>query len=125
MQPLSKEQFKRKYLQGHQELMIADKLRGGSLIKSSPGDKNIKSKKKIPGKDIIEKKAFENRADEFKHYLMDAVSVKGADILDMDLKDILNLVVKTLPTKTENKTEHTFTFADMVVKAKKVDTIDV
>lgn len=105
--------------------MIADKLRGGSLIKSSPGDKNISRKKKIPGKDIIEKKAFENRADEFKHYLMDAVSVKGADILDMDLKDILNLVVKTLPTKTENKTEHTFTFADMVVKAKKVDTIDV
>ena len=125
MQPLSKEQFKRKYLQGHKQLAIEAQLNGGSLIKHSPGDRNISKQKKIPGKNVIEQVEYEKRADEFKHYLMDAVAVKGSDILDMDLKDILNLVVKTLPTKTENKTEHTFTFADMVVKAQKVDTIDV
>lgn len=128
MQPFTKEQFKRKYLQGHTELQISECLsKNGSLIKHSPGDKNIRKNKKIPGKAIIEKIEYDKRADLFKHYLMDAVEVKGAEILDMDIKDLLTLVVKTIPTKVENKHTAEFTFADMVMKAnklEKVETID-
>jgi len=123
MQGMSKEQFHRKWADTHTELSALDRLEGGrqSLIKDSPGDKNIYTKGKIPGKNVIEKKAFEERAENFKHYVMDAVCVRSKDILDkeqMPIDKLLNTVVKTLPQRQELKVEGEFTFANMIEIAK-------
>jgi len=120
---MSKEQFARKYIDTHKGIHCGSDLmngayKNGSLIKMSPGDKNI-YKERVKGQSLCEPKCSEERAEAFKHYLMDANAVRSDEILDpekMPIKDLLSLIVRTLPQKTESKEMH-FTFADMVKQA--------
>lgn len=131
MDGMTKEQFKRKYEDTHTEIKCMSDLEAGransSLIKKSPGDKNIKTRGKIPGKKLIERRAIEQRSDDFKHYILDAVSVRKQEILDkkdVPMVQLLQIVSRNLPQKIESKNEHTFTFADMVKRAS-AEIIDV
>jgi hypothetical protein len=100
---------------------IGDRLaNSGSLIKKEPGDKNIVRGRKIPGKHLIEQVAMEKRAADYKHYLLDAVTVRKQEILnkeDVPMVQLLQIVSRNLPQQVESKNEHVFTFADMVKKA--------
>ena len=135
MEGMSKEQFRRKYFDTHRGIhSVGDLANGGfgksSLVKKSPGDKNIRRRGKIPGKNLIENKCMKDRAEVFKHYLMDATDVRSQEILDPDklpIDKLLSLVIKTLPQKVEGEVEHAFTFADMAKKAamERAETIDV
>jgi len=128
MHRMNKEEFNRKYMDTHTELSALDRLeqgRKGSVVKHSPGDKNIYSRGKIPGKNVIENKCFEKRAEDTKHYLLDALEVRSLDILDkeqMPIDKLVNSVIKTLPQKQEVKLEGEFTFASMLEIAKKQQT---
>ncbi len=133
MEYMNKEQFKRKYLDTHKGIHCVSDLNNGtfnkgSLIKNSPGDKNITQRGKIKGKNIIEHKAMEKRSEDKKHYIMDAVSVRGMEILDkeaMPFPKLLDSMIKILPQKVEAQVAH-FTYADMVKQAHmNKETIDV
>ena len=124
MEGMSKEQFMRKYIDTHKGIHCFSDLKNrsfknSSLIKDSPGDKNIGERGKIPGKNIIESKCMEDRAEDKQHYIMDAVEVRGAEILDkeaMPFDKLLNSMIKIMPQKIEQKTVN-FTFADMIKQA--------
>jgi hypothetical protein len=129
-----RKEFKKKYSNDtHLGIHCASELAGsnGSLIKSSPGDRNV-TPFRIPGKELIEDKCSEERADGFKNYLLDAVEIRKNEILDkkdVPMVALLQIVSRNIPQKTESKNEHTFTFADMVKRAtielSKVDTVEV
>ena len=124
MEGMTEEQWIRKYVGTHKGIHCLSDLaagagRNGSLIKMSPGDKNIMANHNIHGKNLIEKKCMEDRAEDFKHFLLDTNDVRANSALDQNLlpyKDLLALIVKTLPQKVEQKTVN-FTFADMVQQA--------
>ena len=133
---MSREEFARKYFGTHTELSALTRLEEGqkhrSLIGSHPEDKNIPYRGKIPGKNLIEKKCFKDREDNFKNYLLDAVAVRNKEILnkeEMPFKDLLNFATKVLSNKVEGEVNHNFTYADMVMRAsknlEKVHTVDV
>jgi hypothetical protein len=123
------EEFKSLYMDTHMELQVLEKLNDtGTLIKDSPGDKNITRRYKIPGKALIESIEMEKRADGLSHCLMDAIGARVGDLMDIPMEKLVALGIKTLPQKVDSKMEHTFTFADMVKKAslevENYDTID-
>jgi len=131
MRQLSKEQFKRKWVDTHTELSALDLLeqgRKGSLLVKHNEDKSIKMRGKIPGKNIIEKKSIENQEKNLKEFILDASMVRSSEILDMDYAKLLSIAVKLVPTQVENRGTVNFTFGDMVRKAnislEKVDTIE-
>jgi len=133
----ARKEFKKKY---HKDTLlgrsVASKISGkeisnnGSLIKSSPGDRNI-TPLWIPGKGLIESKAKEKRDEDYQHYLHDALEVRKLEILDkkdVPMVSLLQMISRNIPQKLESKNEHTFTFADMVKRAtielQKIDTVD-
>lgn len=131
MKAMTKEQFRRKYVDTHTELHALDYLRNGSVIKSSPGDRNISAMKPIPGKREIEKLSMEKHKENLVGFVMDANSVRAKEILDpekLPYKDLLYAAIKLMPTKVEQSGSVDFTFGDMVKKAhlelEKVDTIE-
>lgn len=120
MDKMSKEQFKKKWLDTHTELTMLDKLEASrqSLVKNSPGDKNIKTRGKIAGKNLIEKKCKEDRDNQLKEMLLDAVSVNAEKLVEAKNFDeahkLTKLAISMIPQKIQSKNETTFTFADMV-----------
>jgi len=114
---MTPEEFKRRYEGTHTELQVADLTYGQSLIKNSPGDKNITTRGKIPGKALIEAKAMEDRAEGLSHCLMDAVSARVGHLMEIPMDKLVALAIKTLPQKVDQKIDHSFTFADMVKRA--------
>jgi len=136
MEEISRAEFKRKYSKdNHLGLYCKNNLADigqGSLIRSSPGDRNITVDKPIPGKNLIEKKAMDKRAEDFKHYLLDAVAVRKKEILDkkeVPMVQLLQIVSRNLPQEVKSDSNVTFTFADMVKRATieltKFETVDV
>ena len=129
-----RKEFKKKYAKDtHLGIHCASELASsnGSLIKSSPGDRNVTTAR-IPGKELIEQKSKEVRDANFQHYLHDAFEIRGKEVLnkkDVPMVSLLQIISRNIPQKTESKNEHTFTFADMVKRAtielSKVDTVDV
>ena len=111
---MNQEEFKRIYTDTHMELQVADLMHGQSLIKNSPGDKNITVRGKIPGKALIEKKAMDERAEGMAHCLMDAVGARIGDLMDIPMDKLVSLAIKANPQKLEQKIEGNFTFAEMV-----------
>ena len=127
---VARKEFKKKY---HKDTVVGRGVRSGtgseigdrlansgSLIKHEPGDRNIVRGKKIPGKHLIEQVAMDKRAADYKHYLLDAVTVRKQEILnkkDVPMVQLLQIVSRNLPQQVESKNEHVFTFADMVKKA--------
>jgi hypothetical protein len=129
MQRLDKDQFRRKYLDTHKELAIIEQLsNNGSLIKSHPEDKGITTTK-IAGKSLIEKQAKEERYGEFEEYLLDALSVRADEILQLKFDKLLDLITRNKPQQIQSEVNNTFTFTDMVKKAtlqlERMETIDV
>jgi len=124
MDNITRKQFDEHYSGSHTEMSALDNLvkgRTGNLVKKSPGDKNIYTNGKIKGKNIIEHKCFNERAEKFRGYLLDAVAVRNMEILDekkMPMDKLVGHVIRSLPQKQEVKMEASFTFADMVKKAK-------
>ena len=135
--PMTKDQFNRKYVDTHKGLHCAEVLHKGayknsSLIKHSPGDKNITQRGKIKGKNLIEAKCMKDRAEDVKHFFVDAMAVRGKEILnkeDMPFDKLVNAVIKVLPQQVEQTIEANMTFADIIRKASNIrkneDTIDV
>ena len=130
----ARKRFKRKYSPDtHLGLHVASKLsNNGSLIKTSPGDRNVTPFKIIPGKRSIELSEKEKRDQQFQHYLLDAAEIRKMEILnkeDVPMVSLLQIISRNIPQKVESKNEHTFTFADMVKKAtfelERVETVDV
>lgn len=133
MERSPEEQMKEK-LDGHLGFSIMDALhggsyKGGSLVKHSPGDKNITSRHKMPGKNIIEHNCIKKRKEDVQHVLVDVMVMRQMELLDpeqMPMSKLVDSVIKVLPTKIEAESHHTFTFADMIqTAAKKVDLEDV
>jgi len=121
---MNQEEFKRIYTDTHMELQVADLMHGQSLIKNSPGDKNITVRGKIPGKALIEKIAMDERAEGMAHCLMDAVGARVGDLMDIPMDKLVSLAIKANPQKLEQKIEGNFTFAEMV-KIASTEDIDV
>ncbi len=128
-----RKEFKKKYAPDtHLGIHCMGELsNNGSLIKSSPGDRNI-TPLRIPGKELIEQAAKEVRDSNYQHYLHDACEIRKLEILDkkeVPMVELLKIISRNIPQKLESKNEHSFTFADMVKRAtvelSKVDTIDV
>lgn len=133
---MNRDQWNRKYTLTHKGLHATQQLidgRQGSLIKHSPGDKNVTSYKDLPGKNLIETREMKKRANNFRHFVLDSVSVRNDEILDkkaVPMKDLLNLAAKILPQQKEDVGEEkSVTFADMVktvtIEMRKYDTVDV
>ena len=124
MEGMTREQFNRKYIDTHKGIHCVTDLNNGafnkgSLIKESPSDHHITTHGPIEGKKMIEKKGMEERADDKKHYIMDAVSVRQEEILDKDIMPfpkLLDSMIKIMPQKVEAQVAH-FTFADMIKQA--------
>ncbi len=129
---MTPEEFINKWADTHTEMQLADSLRG-SLIRSSEGDKGVTNHGKLPGKNVIEREAFEKKADDLRELVMDAVvGVRAADILDkeqMPYDKLLGHAIRLLPQKIEQKGEMTHSFADMVkkiaIEAQNVVTVEV
>ena len=130
----ARKRFKKKYARDtHLGIHCTSKLVGnnGSLIKTSPGDRNV-TPFGLPGKKEIEKVAKEKRDAQFQNYLLDAAEIRKLEILDkkeVPMVSLLQIISRNIPQKVESKNEHTFTFADMVKKAtielERVETVDV
>lgn len=138
MEEMTRAEFKRKYsIDNHLGLHCKtefSKLGQGSLIRREPGDRGVSPRESNPlnGKKEIEKAALEKRSDDFKHYLLDAVSVRKKEILDkkeVPMVQLLQIVSRNLPQEVKSDSNVTFTFADMVKRAtlelNKVETIDI
>ena len=132
---MSKDQWHRKYVDTHAGLHAMSELAGktGNLVKTHPEDKNITHNHPIKGKNLLENRAIKKRANNFRHFVLDTVSVRNEEILDKEavpMKDLLNLAAKILPQQKEDLGEEkTATFADMVktvtIEMRKYDTVDV
>ena len=119
---MSKEEFARKYKDTHAELQFGNMLekarKTSSLKMKFPDDKNAGavSKHKKP----LERAGFVKRADGFKHYLMDGISVRSEELLSPDsmpFKDLIRIVAGILPREDEVKVQHNHTYADLVLRA--------
>ena len=119
---MTPEQFKELYMDTHTEFQVLDMLEKGafdkgSLVKVSPGDKNITIRHKIPGKALIESIEMEKRADGLSHCLLDAKGARIGDLMDIPMDKLVSLAIKANPQKIDQTIDHSFTFADMVKKA--------
>lgn len=115
---MNREEFKRIYSDTHTEMQLIEELgKSKSLIHRHPSDKNITKYGKIPGKALIEHKAMEKRAEGLSHCLLDAISARVGDLMEIPMEKLVALGIKTLPQKVESHIDHSFTFADMVKKA--------
>jgi hypothetical protein len=130
---MTEEEFRKLYMDdAHMELKVSDVLHKGSFDKSnlatySPGDKNITSQGKIPGKSLIESKEMEKRRIGVEHMVFDAISVKAPEVLDVPVATLIALAIKMAPQKADVKIEHEFTLAEFVKKAydNKDEVIDI
>jgi hypothetical protein len=137
--PKEMEEFERRYVDTHTEIKGLSALNGmekgrfnnSSLIKNSPGDKNIYQRGKIPGKNLIEKDCMHERQEKVTGYLIDALDIRKREILnkeDYQIKDLINAIVRLMPQKVESDVNTTHTFADEVkrltIEKKKYTAID-
>lgn len=131
MEGMTREQFKRKYLDTHTELSLQDRLSSTNLCPGNISKKQLKVFDK--SKKEIEKKCAEDRAEDVSRMLYDAVSVRNIEVLskeDMPIDKLLALTIKAHPQQAQVKHtgEVAFTFADMISSAsinlEKVETID-
>lgn len=126
---LTPAQFLKKWTDTHTELSLSGMDKNKSTIKTHPSDKNISCRGKIPGKNIIEKKCFEDRRNKILECLCDAFEVRAKDLVQEDALKIADRIVKFLPQKVEQDVSANFTFADMIHKAslsmENYQTIDV
>lgn len=113
-------EWKRRYTDTHTELSVMNSLTG-SLIATSPGDRNIVANKQIPGKHIIEKKCAEKRNEDLDNFIHDTIELRSEEILEVPYKTLLDLSIKARPRKIEGNMEHTYTFSDMVKNASKFE----
>ena len=122
MQGMSKEQFKRKYIDTHTELQCIDHM-------SKRDMKNISKYKKK-----VEKDSAEERIDKLSQMLTEAVGCRSDELIDSEalpMKDLLLATLRAHPqrAKIENTGTVNFTFADMMTKANitmnKIDDVDV
>ena len=127
--PMSREQFKRKYVDTHTELKGNTAMFGGNSVKMSPGDKNASRVKQL--KKPIERSCMEKQRSDLRGYLGDALSVRQKEILnknDYSIKDLINAIIKTLPQQIDQKSEVSMNFADeikrLTIEAKKYKAID-
>ena len=128
---MNPEEFISTYKDTHMEFQLTDALNAGSfdkgsLIKTSPGDKNITVRGKIPGKALIESREMDKRAEGLSHCLMDAVGARIDNLMEIPMDKLVSLAIKTLPQKTESKIEGNFTLVNMIQQSQKakVETID-
>ena len=129
---MTEEEFRRTYMDPHMELKTTDVLSQGSFSKSnaatySPGDKNIRTHGKIPGKSLIESKEMEKRRIGVEHLVFDAISVNAHKVKDVPVQNLIALAIKMAPQKLEGKVEHEFTLMEFVHKAhsNKDEVIDI
>ena len=118
---MTPEEFKKVYTDTHMEFQIADLEKGGSLIKVHPGDKNITTHYKIPGKALIEQRAIKDRAEALSHCLMDAVGARASDLMEIPMDKLVSLAIKANPQKIEQNIEGNFTLVNMIQKARTID----
>ena len=115
---MTPEEFIRKYEDTHTELEALDALRDNkSLIKVHPEDKNITKYGKIPGKALIEAKAFDKRTEGFKHLIFDACGARLPDLMEMPVDKLFSQAAKLIPNQLEQKIEGNFTLVNMIQKA--------
>ena len=130
---MTPEEFKKKYDDTHEELqisgLIANGLKGGNLVKSSPGDKNITKFGKIPGKALIEAKSMKDRKEGLAHCLLDACAARYPELMDVRVDKLFELALKALPQQLDQHIDVNFTFAEFVKKATlekaETETVDV
>lgn len=119
---MNKEEFTRRYKDTHTELQLLEASRETtSLVKVHPEDKGIASNYKIPGKALIESLAMEKRAEGLSHCLLDAISARVEDLMDIPMEKLVSLGIKTLPQKVDQKIDGNFTLINMIQKAHTVD----
>ena len=120
-------QFKRKYEDTHTAIKANTMLQTGKYsVKHNhivhPEDRGISSDPRvpIPGKKEIEAACFKKNIEKTKGLIFDSISVRQLEILDKEevpMSKLLDLAVKLMPTKIEGNVEHTFSYADMILKA--------
>ena len=112
---MTEEQWTRKYEDTHAGLSIAEKLGScGSLIKSDPSDKNARHVKRY--KSGIESAEAAKRKDAFQQFMLDTVSVRADDMMDkkqLPMKDLLKVVVSSLPKQIEVEANVTNSVVDI------------
>jgi hypothetical protein len=128
---MTPEEFKKIYTDTHLEFQLTDALNAGSfnkgsLIKTSPGDKNITVRGKIPGKALIESREMDKRAEGLSHMVLDACGARASDLMEIPADKLFALAAKLLPQKTESKIDANFTLVNMIQQSQKakVETID-
>jgi hypothetical protein len=114
--PMSREQFKKKYIDTHTAIQGHSLLTGGykNLIDKHPGDKNVKHYVKL--KKPIELKCAVKRAENLQNFLLDIIEVRAEDALDkkqLPFKDALKIAVSAMPKKLDINANVTNTFAEL------------
>ena len=115
--------FKRKYTEDdsvlnfitHQEIKRSQ--RGAGTLIYNREDKRYLDKSQYSTVSVdIEKK----KQSHIKNMLLDAVVVRGGEVLDMPYKDLLGLTIKAcIPTRLEGEVDHkhSVSFIDIVTRA--------
>jgi len=114
MSPMTREQFKRKYVDTHTEIKAMSLLekKGNNVIE--PSDKNAKRYGLL--KRPIEKKCAAIRAENLNDYIYDGVEVRSPEILDknqLPFRDLLKIAVSIAPKNININANVTNTFADL------------
>ena len=114
MSPMTREQFKRKYVDTYTELTAMSSLPHKKNNITDPSDKNAKKYKLL--KKPYEAQGFITRANKLNEYIYDGVEVRSEDILDkkqIPMKDLLKIAVSIAPKNININANVTNTFADL------------
>jgi hypothetical protein len=114
MSPMTREQFKRKYVDTHTELTAMSSLPHKRNNITDPSDKNANKCNLL--KKPYEAQGFVIRANKLNDYIYDGVEVRAEDILDkkqIPMKDLLKIAVSIAPKNININANVTNTFADL------------